>query len=67
MTEFNGNNNIVDNKDAAVIAGAIGGYLGHNRFKILSIKERVKKNTVSDNRIGNRGLFSFMSSWRTND
>jgi hypothetical protein len=66
MTEFN-ENNIVDDNDAAVITGAIGGYLGHDKFKILSIKEYKEENSVSEERIGNRGLFSFIPSWRTRD
>ena len=67
MTDFNENNNIVDDKEATVVAGAIGCYLGHNKFKILSIKEYIEEDSLPEEKMINRGLFSFMSSWRTND
>ena len=68
MTEIGRyDNDVIDAESATAVAGAIGMYLGHNKFKILSIKECVKNSPFPENgkKIVNSGLFSFISSWQT--
>ncbi|MCF7792078.1 MAG: hypothetical protein K9M56_08785 [Victivallales bacterium] len=58
----------INSEEASVIAGAVGGFLGHSNFKILSIEEIADSGYEQEkNRLDSSSLLSRMSFRKPKD